>query len=150
MASPEKFRTLIGQQIGVTDWLEISQDMITAFAEVSGDKQFIHIDPQAAKATPFGGTIAHGFLLLSMFPAMYGACGAPTLDGVRMAINAGGNRFRFISPVRSGARVRGRFTLIEFSDVAPGRYRQVMEFRVEIEGQEKPAAVAEVIAQLFA
>src|SRR5258708_8676609 len=149
MASIEAFANLIGSEIGVSNWIAITQPMIDRFAEVSGDKQFIHVDPEAALESPFGGTIAHGFLLLSMFPDMYMSSGAPKFDGTKLTVNAGGNRFRFISPVRSGKRVRGRFVLMDFCEVASGRYQQILEFRVEIEGQEKPAAVAEVIVHHF-
>jgi acyl dehydratase len=149
MASVETFTTLIGRELGVSDWITITQPMIDRFAEISGDKQFIHIDPAAALASPFGGTIAHGFLLLSLFPDLYMTSDAPKFDGAKLTVNAGGNRFRFVSPVRSGKRIRGRFKLLEFSEMESGGYQQIVDFRLEIEGQEKPAAVAEIIVQHF-
>jgi acyl dehydratase len=149
VASVETMKTLTGQELGVSDWVTVTQPMIDQFAQLTGDNQFIHIDVAMAEKTPFGGTIAHGLLMLSMFPAMYRSSRAPECDGARMVVNAGGNRYRFVSPVHCGKRVRGRFSQADFSEVAPGRYQQTLDFRVEIEGQEKPAAVAELVVQIF-
>ena len=99
----------------VSEWVEVTQAMIDTFADATGDHQFIHVDPAAAAQTPFGGTIAHGFLTLSLMPMLSAKVpDAPRLEGVKMGVNYGGNKVRFLTPVRSGSRVRGRFKLIEF------------------------------------
>ncbi|WP_169742563.1 MULTISPECIES: MaoC family dehydratase [Sphingomonas] len=134
----------------VSDWVEVSQAMIDRFAEATGDRQFIHVDPVAAAATPFGGTIAHGFLTLSLMPLLAASVpDAPQLAGVKMGVNYGGNKVRFLTPVRSGSRVRGRFRLLAFDEKRPGQYQQTTEFTVEIEGADKPALIAEWISQAF-
>ena len=134
----------------VSDWIEVSQEMIDKFADATGDHQFIHVNPEMAKLTPFGGTIAHGFLTLSLMPALAAkVADAPQIQGVKMAVNYGGNKVRFLQPVRSGKRVRGRFKLIEFAEKRPGQWQQTNEFTVEIEGEEKPAMIAEWISQIF-
>ena len=134
----------------VSDWVEVSQEMIDTFADATGDHQFIHVNPQMAAMTPFGGTIAHGFLTLSLMPLLASKVpDAPQIEGVKMGINYGGNKVRFLQPVRSGKRVRGRFKLLEFAEKRPGQWQQTNEFTVEIEGEEKPAMIAEWIAQIF-
>ena len=134
----------------VSDWLEVSQEMIDKFADATGDHQFIHVNPDMAKLTPFGGTIAHGFLTLSLMPVLASKVpDAPQIQGVKMGVNYGGNKVRFLQPVRSGKRVRGRFKLIEFAEKRPGQWQQTNEFTVEIEGEEKPAMIAEWISQIF-
>lgn len=134
----------------VSDWIEVSQEIIDKFADATGDHQFIHVNPEMAKLTPFGCTIAHGFLTLSLMPALAAkVADAPQIQGVKMAVNYGGNKVRFLQPVRSGKRVRGRFKLIEFAEKRPGQWQQTNEFTVEIEGEEKPAMIAEWISQIF-
>ncbi len=134
----------------VSDWIEVSQEMIDKFADATGDHQFIHVNPEMAKLTPFGGTIAHGFLTLSLMPVLASKIpDAPQIQGLKMGVNYGGNKVRFLQPVRSGKRVRGRFKLIEFAEKRPGQWQQTNEFTVEIEGEEKPAMVAEWISQIF-
>jgi acyl dehydratase len=134
----------------VSDWVEVSQEMIDKFADATGDHQFIHVNPQMAAMTPFGGTIAHGFLTLSLMPLLASKVpDAPQIQGVKMGVNYGGNKVRFLQPVRSGKRVRGRFKLIEFAEKRPGQWQQTNEFTVEIEGEEKPAMIAEWISQIF-
>lgn len=133
----------------VSDWVEVTQEMIDKFADATGDHQFIHVDPERARATPFGGTIAHGFLTLSLMPLLSSKTGLPTIEGVRMGVNYGGNKVRFLTPVRSGSRVRGRFKLLELVEKRPGQWQQTNEFTVEIEGQDKPALIAEWISQIF-
>lgn len=140
------------QRVGeerVSDWVEISQEMIDMFAKATGDHQFIHVDPERAKATPFGGTIAHGFLTLSLMPLLSEKTEMPEIEGVKMGVNYGGNKTRFLTPVRSGARVRGRFKLLELVEKRPDQWQQTTEFTVEIEGQEKPALIAEWMSQIF-
>ena len=134
----------------VSDWVEVSQEMIDKFADATGDHQFIHIDPAKAALTPFGGTIAHGFLTLSLMPLLSSKIIDPvSIEGVKMGINYGGNKVRFLQPVRSGKRVRGRFKLLELAEKRPGQWQQTNEFTVEIEGEEKPAMIAEWISQIF-
>jgi acyl dehydratase len=141
------------QQIGreiVSDWVTVSQEMIDKFADATGDHQFIHIDPEKAKLTPFGGTVAHGFLTLSLIPLLASKLiDAPTVEGVKMGVNYGGNKVRFIQPVRSGKRVRGRFVLTDFSEKRPGQWQQVNEITIEIEDEDKPAMIAEWIGLIF-
>ena len=134
----------------VSDWVEVTQEMIDKFADATGDHQFIHVNPQMAAMTPFGGTIAHGFLTLSLMPLLSSKIAdAPKLDGVKMGVNYGGNKVRFLTPLRSGRKVRGRFKLLEFAEKRPGQYQQTNEFTVEIEGTDKPAMIAEWISQIF-
>jgi acyl dehydratase len=140
------------EQIGsesVSDWVEVTQQMIDTFAEATGDHQFIHVNPQMAAMTPFGGTIAHGFLTLSLMPMLSARTDLPQIEGVKMGINYGGNKVRFLQPVRSGKRVRGRFKLLELAEKRPGQWQQTSEFTVEIEGEQKPAMIAEWIGQIF-
>lgn len=133
----------------VSDWVEVTQDMIDKFAEATGDHQFIHVDPARAALTPFGGTIAHGFLTLSLMPLLSAKTAIPEIEGVKMGVNYGGNKVRFLTPVRSGSRVRGRFKLLELVEKRPGQWQQTNEFTVEIEGQDKPAMIAEWMSQIF-
>ena len=141
--SLEELRARVGQAIGVSPWHAVTQDMIDRFSDVTDDHQFIHSDPVRAKAeTPFGGTIAHGFLTLSLL-SMLAREGIPPLKDRAMGINYGFDRIRFMTPVKSGARVRGRFTLTEVVD----RTEKLIMFRyavsIEIEGGTKPALTAD-------
>jgi acyl dehydratase len=133
----------------VSDWVTVSQEMIDKFADATGDHQFIHVDPAKAAMTPFGGTIAHGFLTLSLMPLLSQKTPQPRIEGLKMGVNYGGNKVRFLTPVRSGSRVRGRFRTLELVEKRPGQWQQTVEFSIEIEGQEKPALIAEWISQLF-
>lgn len=134
----------------VSDWVEVTQEMIDKFADATGDHQFIHVDPVKAAMTPFGGTVAHGFLTLSLIPLLASkVADAPRLEGAKMGVNYGGNKVRFLTPVRSGSRVRGRFKLVEFDEKRPNQYQQVNEITIEIEGVEKPAMIAEWIGRIF-
>lgn len=126
----------------VSEWVEVSQEMIDKFADATGDHQFIHIDPVRAAQTPFGGTIAHGFLTLSLMSAMtYDA--VPPLEGVVMGVNYGFDKLRFLAPVPTGSNVRGRFKLLSAEDKGGGRWLLKHEVTVEIEGADKPALIAE-------
>ncbi|MBB5517442.1 MaoC family dehydratase [Amphiplicatus metriothermophilus] len=139
---PSDVKSHIGEEVGVSDWIVVDQERIDAFAEVTEDRQFIHVDPEAAKATPFGGTIAHGFLTLSLLSRM--ASGSVlVLEGIRMGVNYGFDKVRFAAPVRAGKRVRGRFTLMSADERTPGQWAFKYAVKVEIEGEEKPALVAE-------
>lgn len=144
----EELQAQVGEGIGTSDWFLIDQERIDRFADTTEDRQFIHVDPEAAKATPFRGTIAHGFLTLSMLaPLMASAVDKPV---VRMSVNYGFNKVRFLSPVRSGKRIRGHFKLLELDEKRPGQWQQTVEVTVEIEGEDKPALLAEWIFQHFA
>lgn len=135
---------LVGKEIGISDWVSIDQKRIDAFAEVTEDHQFIHVDPVRAAATPFGGAIAHGFLTLSMLSRLAEHV-LPRLKNVRMGVNYGFDKVRFMNPVRSGKRIRGRFSLIAADERLPGQWTFKYGVRVEIEGEDKPALVAEWI-----
>jgi acyl dehydratase len=134
---------MAGHFEAVSSWIEVSQPMIDAFAELTNDRQFIHVDPQRAKAeTPFGGTIAHGFLTLSLLSQLaYEVLPAPA--AAAMSINYGFDKLRFLSPVRSGSRIRARFKLLEFGERRAGEMLSRHAVTIEIEGQEKPALAAE-------
>jgi acyl dehydratase len=142
MPHPSELSSLIGTEVGVSRWFEVDQARIDAFAEVTEDRQFIHVDPEAAKATPFGGTIAHGFLTLSLASTMSYDAVQP-LDGAVMGVNYGFDRLRFLAPVPAGSRVRGRFKLLSAEDKGGGRWLLKHELTVEIEGGDKPALIAE-------
>ena len=146
---PDMFLDLFGQELGVSEWVRIDQTMIDTYADATGDHQFIHIDEEKAKMTPFGGTIAHGFLTLSMIPYLGAQSDMPRLDGVKMGVNYGGNKTRFISPVRSGKRIRGHWKLVEMIEKRPGQWQQTSEITMEIEGEDKPALITEWITQIF-
>ena len=137
----DAYRQLLGQELGCSGWYKLGQDRIDAFGDVTDDRQFIHVDPAAAAQSPFGGTIAHGFLTLSMLSAM-SFDAVPTIEGVQMAINYGFNSVRFLAPVPSGKRVRGRFTLRDVSARGENRWQSTIETLVEIEGSPKPALAA--------
>jgi acyl dehydratase len=147
--TPAELATRVGESIGTSEWILVDQDMINKFADATGDHQFIHVNEGMAKMTPFGGTIAHGFLTLSLFPVMSAKSDCPKVEGVKMGVNYGGNKTRFLSPVRSGKRVRGHFKLLELIEKRPGQWQQTLEFSVEIEGEDKPALTAEWISQFF-
>ena len=146
--SIEEIRGKVGEPIGTSHWILVDQASIDTFAEVTGDRQFIHVDPKAAAATPFGGTIAHGFLTLSLLSQMAaGVMLAPPT--MRMAVNYGFDRVRFLAPVRSGKRVRGHFTLTAFEEKRPGQYQTTHAVTVESEGEDKPALTADWIGLIF-
>jgi acyl dehydratase len=136
------YRALIGREIGVSDWHEITQAAIDAFAELTLDHQFIHVDPARARATALGGTVAHGFLTLA-FLSNFAHQVVPPLAGAVMSLNYGFERLRFLAPVPAGARVRGRFALKDLRERRPGEWLLALDVRVEIEGNEKPALSAE-------
>ncbi len=140
--SVAELQAKIGTEIGVSRWFDITQARIDAFAKITEDEQFIHVDPEAAKATPFGGTIAHGFLTLSMLSAI-AYDGLPRLKGVAMGVNYGFDKVRFIAPVRAGSRIRGRFKLEAVTQRSAVEYQSRNTVTVEIEGQTKPALIAE-------
>lgn len=140
----EEFEALVGKPIGTSDWIVVDQDRIDKFATATEDFEPIHVDPDAARKLPFGQTIAHGFLSLSLLAPFYNT-GVPRIDGRTYGLNYGLNRVRFLAPVRSGKRVRGHFRLLALAQRGPGDYQFTMEVSVEIEGEEKPALIAEWI-----
>ena len=147
--TPQELQTKVGEHLGTSDWVLVDQEMINKFADATGDHQFIHVDPEKAKMTPFGTTIAHGFLTLSLMPLLMEKSDKPEIDGVKMGVNYGGNKTRFISPVRAGKRVRAHVKLLDLTEKRPGQWQQTVELSVEIEGEEKPALLAEWISQIF-
>lgn len=147
--SPQEMKDMVGKTLGTSEWLLVDQEVINKFADATGDHQFIHVNEEMAKMTPFGGTIAHGFLTLSLFPVLMAKSDCPRVEGVKMGVNYGGNKVRFLAPVRSGKRVRGHFKLLELEEKRPGQWQQTLEFTVEIEGEDKPAVMAEWISQFF-
>ena len=147
--TPQELQTKVGEHLGTSDWVLVDQDRINKFAEATGDFQFIHIDEEKAKLTPFGGTIAHGFLTLSLIPMLGASTDGPKIAGVKMGVNYGGNKVRLLSPVRAGKRIRSHVKLLELDEKRPGQWQQTNEVTIEIEGEEKPALIAEWISQFF-
>ncbi|MDP3549549.1 MAG: MaoC family dehydratase [Novosphingobium sp.] len=145
----EQIKGMVGSVVGTSQWVEITQERVNKFAEATGDFQFIHVDPEKAKLTPFGGTIAHGFLTLSLIPLLTMESDCPRPENIKMGVNYGGNRTRFLAPVRVGKRVRGHFKLLEMDEKRPGQWQQTMEITVEIEGEAKPALLCEWVSQFF-
>ncbi|MEU5028719.1 MaoC family dehydratase [Streptomyces milbemycinicus] len=145
--SPEDLRSAVGEDLGPSDWLEIDQKRIDLFAEATGDHQWIHVDPEKAAAGPFGTTIAHGYLTLSLLPSF-----TPQLlrvEGVRMGINYGVNKVRFPSPVPVDSRLRATGRLAEVTEVADGGVQVTLVVTVEREGGQKPVCVAESVARYY-
>jgi len=140
-------KALVGREWGPGEWLEVTQERIDAFADATDDHQWIHVDVERARSGPFKTTIAHGFLTLSLVPRLRRGLG-PQVEGVRMAINYGLNRVRFPSPVPAGSRVRARAKNLSVEEV-PGGAQLVDQITVEVEGQEKPACVAELVTRLY-
>jgi acyl dehydratase len=138
----------VGTELGVSDWVAVTQEMINQFADVTGDHQFIHVDADLARQTPFGTTIAHGFLTMSLLPR-FGYQVMPHPEGTKMGVNYGLNRLRFLAPVKSGKRVRGRFVLKALDEPRPGQILSTYEVTVEIEGEDKPALIAEWLGLTF-
>jgi acyl dehydratase len=148
LATLDEIRKRIGEEVGVSSWIVVDQPRIDTFAAATDDRQFIHIDPEAAAQTPFGGTVAHGFLTLSLLSRM-GAEAMLLPDGLRMAVNYGLERVRFLAPVRSGSRVRGRFRLDSVEEKAPGQILMRHNVTVEIVGEAKPALTADWLGLMF-
>lgn len=143
---PEDLLAAAGEEIGVSSWLEITQERVDQFAEATGDQQWIHVDPERAADGPFGGTIAHGYLTLSlMVPFMLEVY---RVENRKHAVNYGLNKVRFTSPVPVGSRLRGRLALAEVSEV-PGGLQILWAVTIEREGEERPACVAESITRLY-
>ena len=147
--TPQELQAKVGETIGTSEWMLVDQAMIDKFADATGDHQFIHVNPDTAKMTPFGGTIAHGFLTLSLIPVLIEKSDIQRPAGIKMAMNYGGNRVRFINPVRSGKKVRAHFKLLALDEKRPGQWQQTVEITLEIEGEDKPGYVAEWITMLY-
>ncbi|HEX8665171.1 MAG TPA: MaoC family dehydratase [Beijerinckiaceae bacterium] len=144
-ASAAEMAAAVGTELGVSGWVEVTQARIDAFAEATGDRQWIHIDPERARReSPYRTTVAHGYLTLSMLPVfIYDVI---RLDGVRQSVNYGSNRVRFPAPVPAGSRLRGRIRLLAAEPMEGGALRATLQTTVEIEGSERPACVAETMA----
>ena len=148
VGTPEALRALIGQELGVSDWLEVTQDLIDRFAEVTGDHQWIHVDVERAKREmPGGKTIAHGYLLLSLLPKL--GAGIYKLSWPTRSINYGSDKVRIVNPVKAGARIRLRQSLVAVEDGAPGAHRITVRQTLEIENEAKPAMIADTIRMSF-
>jgi acyl dehydratase len=146
--TPEALRALIGQELGVSDWLEVTQDLIDRFAEVTGDHQWIHVDVERARREmPGGKTIAHGYLLLSLLPKL--GAGIYKLSWPTRSINYGSDKVRIVNPVKAGARIRLRQSLVAVEDGAPGAHRITVRQTLEIENEAKPAMIADTIRMTF-
>ena len=143
-----ELKSAVGSEVGVSDWLEITQDRINTFADATGDEQWIHVDPErAAREMPGGRTIAHGLLSLSLIPMFIRQIIG--LKGLRNTLNYGANKVRYLTPVPAGARLRGRLSILETQEVPPNALRVTYKVAIEIEGGERPACVAEVIGQHY-
>jgi acyl dehydratase len=148
MLSPDAARALVGADLGTSDWFLIDQDMVNRFADLTNDHQFIHINPEMAKQTPFGGTIVHGFFTLSMLAGLQPE-GAIVLEGIKMGVNYGFEKIRFLEPVPVGSRIRARHKLKSIDDKGGGRFLLTSEVTVEIEGRQKPAIIADWLGMQF-
>lgn len=146
--SKEEFLTSAGQEYGPGEWMKIDQDRINKFAEATGDFQFIHVDPEAAAKTPFGSTIAHGFLSLSLL-AFLAPQITPKPDNVQMGVNYGMNKLRFLNPVKVNQEVRVRSKVLDVTEKRPGQVLVTNEVTLEIKGEKAPALVAEWLGMTF-
>ena len=141
----EDIPSLVGQDLEPSPWLEITQDRVDQFAEATNDFQFIHVDPERAAATPFGGPIAHGFLSLSLLSYL-NAQDAVMPENLLMVINYGSDKVRYLMPVRVGKRIRSKQTVMEVTEKKPGHWLLKNKVTVEIEGEETPALIAEILS----
>lgn len=147
IASLAELKTLVGQEVAISDWVEITQERVNLFAEATGDHQWIHLDVERSrKESPYGGTVAHGFLTLSLLPMLMESS-IRMLD-VKMGVNYGLNKVRFPAPVPVGSRIRGRMTLLSVEDI-PGGAQVIWNVTMEREGGEKPVCVAETISRRY-
>ena len=133
----------VGKEVGLTDWIVVDQERINQFADATGDHQYIHLDAERAAQTPFGTTIAHGFLTLSLLSMLSGMGGGLKLENTVMGINYGLDKVRFLNPVKSGAKIRARFVLASAEEKKPGSFLLKHNVTVEIDGEEKPALIAD-------
>ena len=147
-ASLQEVAQCVGQEVAVSEWITVTQEQIDLFAQATGDHQWIHVDPKRAAEGPFGTTIAHGYLTLSLVPKFFES--AMRIDNVRMSINYGLNKVRFMAPVPVNSRLRARITLLSCDPLEPQGFQQTWQVKVEREGSDKPVCVAESIARRFA
>ena len=146
----EELKGLIGQEIGVSDWLEITQERVNQFADATGDHQYIHVDPERAKTTFFGGTIAHGYLTLSLIPYLSSMRQGVKINlGGKMGVNYGLNKVRFTSPVPVGKRIRSRTTLVAVEEIGDHAIQMTNQVIIEVEGSDKPACIAETLGRTY-
>ena len=139
---------LIGQDLEPSSWLEITQERVNQFADATNDHQFIHVNPEKASQTPFGGPIAHGFLTLSLLPFLTGEK-SKRIDGLVMGINYGSDKVRFLQPVRVGSRIRAQQKLLEVVEKRPGQWLTKTLVSIEIENEQKPALITEYLAMFI-
>lgn len=150
IVEPAELKAWEGKALGASDWFEIDQDRINAFADATLDHQFIHVDPEKAKATPFGTTIAHGYLTVSLLPYLQTSIADFLLPkGMKMGMNYGFDKLRFMAPVKVGKRVRAVATLLDATEKKPGQWLMKYQFTVEIENEDKPALIAEWLLMYF-
>lgn len=147
--STDKLPSMVGKEIGVSDWYEVTQDAVNQFADITLDHQFIHVDEEKASESPFGGTIAHGFLTLSMLSYFAESGAGLMLDGTKMGVNYGCDKLRFIHPVRVGKKIRSRSVLQSYEDKGDGQYLLHNQVTIEIEDVDKPALVAVWLTMLI-
>ena len=143
LINASQLQDYVGKEVGLTDWIEVDQERINQFADATGDHQYIHLDAERAAQTPFGTTIAHGFLTLTLLSMLSGMGGGLKLENTVMGINYGLDKVRFLNPVKSGAKIRARFVLASAEEKKPGNYLLKHNVTVEIDGEDKPALIAE-------
>jgi len=146
VGSIEEYQKHVGEHLGWSDWTTVTQEQVNLFADATGDHQWIHVDPERAKAGPFGGPIAHGYLTLSLIPVLM--AGMVHVEGVRMGVNYGANKIRFPAPVHVGAEIRLGATLAEVTEI-PGGAQSVVDVTIEERGAEKPSCVAQVVFRYY-
>jgi acyl dehydratase len=144
-ASPDELLASVGKHLGTSDWLEITQERVNLFADATGDHQWIHVDPERAKDGPFGGTIAHGYLTLSLVNLFLPQI--VEVQGISMGVNYGSDKLRFPAPVPVGSRIRGSAELVAADEVKGGAVQAVIRVTVEVEGSERPACVVDTISR---
>jgi len=150
VTSVAELKGLRGQSLGVTDWLEITQERVNLFADATGDHQYIHVDPQRAAETFFGGTIAHGYLTLSLIPMLSGMRRGVSIQlGGRMGVNYGLNKVRFTAPVKVGKRIRMQVTLLAVDEIGTQAVQTTNLCTIEVEGEERPACIAETVGRTY-
>ncbi|KAF0808985.1 acyl dehydratase MaoC [Alcanivorax sp. S71-1-4] len=150
IVEPTELHRYVGQDLGASEWFQIDQDRINAFADATLDHQFIHVNPEQAKATPFGTTIAHGYLTVSLLPYLQSTIDGFLLPkGLKMGMNYGFDKLRFMAPVKVGKRIRARAKLLEAAERKPGQWLLKLEYVIDIEGEEKPAMIAEWLVMYF-
>lgn len=150
IVEPASLPDYVGKELGASEWFQIDQKRINAFADATLDHQFIHVDPEQAKATPFGGTIAHGYLTVSLLPYLQTSMDELILPkGMKMGMNYGFDKLRFMAPVKVDKRIRAHAKLLDATEKKPGQWLLKFEYTVEIEGESKPALVAEWLLMYF-